>query len=94
MCYNPIEIAKRLVERGYKLTIVNSDKPENHENKVWSTAVFGKNDTFWLSGEKDSTEHEKRILNRVDEADVYLVDWAILPHIAKALKDACTSYPD
>ena len=32
----PIEIAKRLVERGYKLTIVNSDKPENHENKVWS----------------------------------------------------------
>jgi glycosyltransferase involved in cell wall biosynthesis len=33
---------------------------------------------------------KKRIMNRVDEADVYLVDWAILLHISKDLLETNT----
>ena len=84
----PIELAKRLVERGCKLTIVNSDRPEHHENEVWSHgSVWEKRYNPGFRARKIALNMKKRIVNRVDEADVYLVDWAILPHIAKALQE-------
>ncbi len=56
----PIEIAKRLVERGYKLTIVNSDNSKIMKTKMVPRQCLGKTIQSWLSGEKDSTEHEKK----------------------------------
>ena len=87
----PIELAKRLVERGYNLTIVNSDKPEHHENTAWShVSVWEERYNPGFRARKIAQNMKKRIVNNFDEADVYLVDWAILPHIAKALKETGT----
>ena len=87
----PIELAKRLVERGHELTIVNSDKPERHENEVWShSSVWEERYKPGFRAKKIALNMRKRIVNLVDEADVYLVDWAILLHIAKELRKTNT----
>ena len=87
----PVEISKRLVERGHELTIINPDKAEDHQDMGWfHRSVWQEKFTPGFRARKIASSMKKSITNDSPKADIFLVDWAILPYMIKTLNGSNT----